>query len=688
MAQRNLAELRVATDIGGTFTDLIAIENGRVRSVKRRSTPGQFAHAIKDALRAGEVDLPLVGFFAHGSTVVINALTERKGVKTGLLTTSGFGDVLEIARGNTPDIFNAYYRKPPPFVPKRLRREVRERISPQGQVLRALVEEDLADSLAGLLEQGVEAIAVCFLHAYANPAHELQALELIAGAAPGIEAVASHQVSRQWREYERSSSTVLSAYVLPPTRAYLQELRSTLNRGGLRGEPFIMQSNGGLVDIATAAANPISLVESGPVAGVLGAAAYGKLIGEPNLLTLDIGGTTAKCSLVQQGEARITHEYFIEKSPLSTGYPITTPVVDIVEIGNGGGSIAWLDAAGSLHVGPESAGAHPGPVAYGLGGDQPTTTDAHLLLGRIDPKRLAGTEHMPEMDAVRRAFARLAKPLGLDALAAARGVVRIANANMANALKLVSLNRGHDPRDFALLAFGGGAGLHALALARELSVPKVVIPPHSAVFSAWAMLLVDERRDFLLTRVVPVQCGAVGEIDALFAKMERESMAEGARSQETGAQWEFRRYVDMRYAGQEHTVKLAYESSGTQQLLEAFHRAHEREFTFRLDSPAEVVNLHLALLRRSDGAAPQPMPLAEDPDPAAARTGSRTVYFDGIGDMPACVYERAGLVSGMALTGPAIIECADSVTLAPPGARGTVDAYGGLQLQWLNGGSA
>lgn len=673
---------RIATDVGGTFTDVFHVENGRATSVKRRSTPGDFEKGVANALTESGIELKSVDFFAHGSTVVINALTERKGVKTGLITTRGFRDVLEIARGNTPDIFNNYYRKPPPFVPRHLRREVSERIGHRGEVVVPLDQEDLISAARQLVRDGVRAIAVCFLHAYANPAHERQAREIIANTMPDIEMIASHEVCRQWREYERTNTTVLSAYVLPATRAYLDGLQRDLSRAGLKSGMLVMQSNGGLVTAEAAAANPISLVESGPAAGILGAAAYGRKIGERNLITLDIGGTTAKCSLLRNGEATIAREYHIEKTPASAGYPISTPVVDIVEIGNGGGSIAWLDPAGSLHVGPQSAGAEPGPVAYGRGGVQPTTTDAHLLLGRIDPRKLAGGDGPPDLQAVSGAFSALAGPLGVDALDVALGTVRIANANMVNALKLVSVNRGHDPRDFTLIAFGGGAGLHAASLARELEIEKVVIPPHCSVFSAWAMLALEPRQDRIVTSMRRLNAGCLSWIIDTFASMERDARRDFSGNAAMSGEIVCFCFLDVRYRGQEHSVEVPFDPAedGVNRLLEKFHAVHEREFSFQLEGPAEVVNFHLAVISRTVRTGPEPWNTAKAGNASIAATGSRPVHFDGHGELQAGVFERSALGAGAEIHGPAVIEETDSVTLAPPGASASVDAWGGLHL--------
>ena len=591
---------RIATDVGGTFTDMFYVKNGQAISLKYPSTPDGFEKGVMEALHRSDVDFSSVESFVHGSTVVINALTERKGVKTGLVTTKGFRDVLEIARGNTPDIFNNQYRKPRPFIPRYLRVEVQERVDHAGEVIAPLDEEETRRLTRQLLQDGVRAIAVCFLHSYANPNHERRVVDLIKQIDPSIDVIASHEVCRQWREYERTSTAVLSAYVLPVTHSYLNSLQNSLRDSGLTSTIQIMQSNGGMTTASTASTNPIAMIESGPVAGIQGAADYGRKIGHLNLITLDIGGTTAKCSLIHDGEVRVSTDYYIEKSPITAGYPICTPVVDIVEIGNGGGSVAWLDKANSMHVGPQSAGAVPGPIAYGRGGIQPTTTDAHLLLGRIDRQLLAGGAEPPDISKVTQGFTKLADKLGVEPLDVALGTVRIANANMVNALKLVSVNRGYDPREFVLIAFGGGAGLHASSLAKELEIAKVIIPPHSAVFSAWSMLTLNQRRDEFFTCMRRLDNTAVQWINDTFAAMERDTRREllADTPNVTDAELSCQHHLDARYAGQEHSVEMVFHplDDDVAMLENRFHDTHEQEFSFRLDNPIEIVNFHLVVV--------------------------------------------------------------------------------------------
>ena len=678
--------VRVATDVGGTFTDLVYVEEGEIRTVKSDTVYPNFEQGVLNAADKAELDCDKIDFFAHGTTVVINSLTERKGVKTGLITTKGFRDVLEIARGDTPDIFNNHYQKPKPFVPRYLRCEVAGRLDYTGAEIEPVSLAGLDDIVKHYQDDGVEAIAVCLLHAYANPSHEQQVVEAINKLWPEVAVIASHHISREWREYERSNTTVLSAYVLPPSQAYLDKLQHKLAENGLRKAPFIMQSNGGIATTAAARANPITLIESGPVGGILGAAAYGELIGENNVLALDIGGTTAKCSLIHEGKTAITTEYVIEKTAKSSGYPIKTPVIDIVEIGNGGGSIAWIDAAGSLHVGPQSAGSTPGPVAYGRGGTAPTTTDANLLTGRINPASFANGEISPDMAAVKQSFSTLGDQLNVDAESVARGVLQIANANMVNALKLISVNKGYDPRDFSLMAFGGGGAMHAVELATELNIPKVLIPPHAGVFSAYGMLMLDLRRDYIQTKILPLNNAAKADLKQAFVSQEQQAYQDYQADEFEKDKVRFEHYVDARYRGQEHTVKVSLgndidlEKIDLAAVTENFHQVYEQAYTYRLDAPIEVVNLHLVAYGEVEKSELQSLPQAESDNASAACPGQRVVDYDTAGIHTANIYRREKLLPGMVVNGPAVIEESTTTTVILPGNRVELDQFGGLHI--------
>ena len=683
---------RAASDVGGTFTDLVfhdvnaeTGDCGPVRSTKTDTTPPDFENGVIASMEKAGLSPADLSFFAHGSTVVINALTEKKGVKTALITTKGFRDVLEIARGNRPDLFNFNFRKPKPFVERYLRTELDERVTYRGDIHRAVDLAPLPEMLAFFKSQGVEAIAVCFLHAYANPGNEREAAVRIKRLWPDVSVLASHEISREWREYERTNTTVLAAYVHPIANRYIESLESKLAAGGFAGNPFMMQSNGGIATARAAKANPISMVESGPASGIFAAAHLGRAIGERNLIVLDIGGTTAKCALIENGNVKVGTDYYIGRNRKNPGYPIQTPVSEIVEIGNGGGSIAWVDEGGKLHVGPHSAGAVPGPAAYGRGGSEPTTTDANLVLGRIDPASFVGGEVEPDWQAIDAAFKPLREQLGMGRDEVARGVIRIANANMTNALRLVSTNKGYDPRDFALIAFGGGGAMHAVALAEELRVPRVIVPVNSAVFSAWGMLLTDLRRDYLQTRPMDLAADGAPAIADTFGALARQARGDYAAEGFPAADIAFEHHADMRYQGQEHTVKvpLAMPGSGepfdVEDAVSRFHDAHEKRFTYRLDAAVQIVNFHLV----ATVAVPKPE-LAARPDTGRtveeAALPGRMVDFDRHGTLEAAIYDGLKLEPGMAFEGPAIVQEPAVTLVVPPGHKLDIDAYGNYHV--------
>jgi N-methylhydantoinase A len=628
------------------------------------------------------ISLGDVAVMAHGTTLVINALTERKGVVTGLITTEGFRDVLEIARGNRPDFFNLHYEKPAPFVPRRLRREVPGRLAVDGTERAPLDLSGVPEIVDDFRAQGVEAVAICLLHSYADPGHEQAVLARVRELWPEVSVVASHQITREWREYERTSTAVLSAYVQPVAERYLTRLADGARDEGFGGQLYIMQSNCGVDSVEKTKEIPITMVESGPASGFWGAAELGRLIGEPNVVALDIGGTTAKCSLIEGGHVKIISDYWIERSKRSSGYPVLVPVVDVVEIGNGGGSIAWVDDFGKLHVGPRSAGAMPGPAAYGRGGTEPTTTDAFLALGRINPDYFCGGELEADMAAVDRALGALAQKLGSTVAEAAEGVVRIANNNMINALKLVSVNRGYDPRDFTLVAFGGGGGMHGVALASELGIRKVVVPRAADVFSAWGMLMSDLRRDYFVTRLLPLAAENADRLGALLGEIEATARAQFAREGAEAGRLRFIRYGNLRYENQEHGVEVrlpdaAIDGAAVAEIGERFHTAYEREYTYRLDAPVEFVGAHVVAIAEVGKLEPVPLP-ATGRTLADARKGRRTVDYATEGVHEADVFVGELLEPGARLEGPAIIETKGTTIVVHPGNGVAVDDYGNV----------
>ena len=683
--------VRVGTDVGGTFTDFVVFDSDprggepTVRIAKTDTTPPNYEEGVFRVMDKAGVVAASVSFLAHGTTVVINALTERSGVRVGLITTKGFRDTLEIARGNRPDFFNLHYRKPEPFVPRRLRRELPGRMSYRGEELHPVDLSSLPEILSNFAAEGVEAVAICFLHSYANPAHEQAVLHEVGRRWPEVSLIASHQITREWREYERTSTTVLSAYVQPVAQRYLERLDAGLAERGFTGGLYIMQSNCGVDSVASVSRVPITMVESGPASGVWGAAELGRLIGEPDVIALDIGGTTAKCSLVEKSHVRIMTDYWIERSRVSAGYPIMVPVVDLVEIGNGGGSIAWVDDYGMLHVGPRSAGAVPGPAAYGRGGSEATTTDANLWLGRINPDYFCGGERRADMAAVKQAIEAVGERLGVDADEAARGIVRIANNNMVNALKLVSVNRGFDPRDFTLVAFGGGGAMHAVALAQELGVSKVVVPAGASVFSAWGMMMSDLRRDYVVTRLADLGPDNAVAIESAFADTEERARKQFAAEGFHASQVRFARFGRFRYRNQEHTTEVRLDEGSVHadciaEIEAAFHDAYEREYTYRLDAPVEMLGFHLVASVEL-GKLSMVQRDATETDVQSARKGHRMVDYALEGRHRAAIYDGERLEPGMRFEGPAIVEDSGTTVVLHPGNRAAVDGFGNIRIR-------
>lgn len=677
--------MRVATDIGGTFTDLVAVDDqGKTILTKSHTTPPNFEEGVIKVIQKSGVCPQEIKDFIHGTTTIINALTERKGAKTALITTKGFRDVLEIARCNRPDLFNMVFAKPRPFIPRYLRKEVEERVSFDGKIVTPLNEDDIRTAVEYFKKEKVEAIAVCYINSYANDEHEKRTVELIRKLWPEVFVTSSIEVTKEWREYERTSTIALNSYVMPVASSYIDNLDRRLKEAGCHAKEYIMQSNGGTTTFEQAKQTPINMVESGPVAGVYGSAILGKMIGERNIIAFDVGGTTAKCSLIDSGEVKVTTEYRIERTESYAGYPIMAPVVDIVEIGNGGGSIAWIDEAGSLKVGPQSAGAVPGPVAYGIGGTEPTTTDACLVTGRLSAENF---DNQVDMDAVRAAIQeKVGDAFGMDTDEAAMSILRVAEANMYNALKLISVRRGYDPRDFTMVAFGGGGPMHCAYLAKELNIRKVIVPIAAPVFSAWGMLMTDVRHDYIQTNI-----RRMNEVSA----EELNDMWEGLLSQ---AQEQFEKedipkenivcnYIaDMRYMGQEHTVKvnvppIPWSEETKEEIIQRFHDTHEHFYTFRLtDTPTEIVNLHLVAYGRLTKPELAKIPPQEGPVENAKKE-IRKVYFAEDGWMDTPVYLREKLGRGAVLDGPVIVEEAAASAVAAKGQRITVDDYGNLIIE-------
>ncbi|MEH7123023.1 hydantoinase/oxoprolinase family protein [Bacillus sp. JJ1773] len=675
--------MRVSTDVGGTFTDLVYVSNeGEIGFSKSNTTPPNFEEGVLNVLAKSQISLTEIETFIHGTTVIINALTERKGVKTALITTKGFRDVLEIGRGNRPDLFNVRYQKPKPIVPRFLRREVEERLNYKGEVIIPLDKDEIMRIIDDFKREQVEAIAIVFLHSYKNPSHEVEAAKIIQELWPEVSITTSHEMTKEWREYERTNTAAMNSYVKPIASNYINQLEQKLMKQNVKAQKYIMQSNGGTTTFGLAKEAPINMVESGPVAGVFGSAILGEYLGEKNLIAFDVGGTTAKCSLIENGNVKITTDYQIERTEKWAGYPLKVPVVDIVEIGNGGGSIAWIDSVGSLRVGPQSAGAVPGPVAYGKGGEEPTITDANLLTGRLSADRF---EHAVDLQKVKDVMTdKVAKPFGIKVDDAALGIIRLANSNMLNALKLISVRKGFDPRDFTMVAFGGGGPLHGTYLAAELGIKKVIVPVASAVFSAWGMLMTDLRSDIIQTYIKRLKNADINEINEMWHLLEQKSMEryidEGVKREDIL----FMRYADLRYVGQEHTVKVPmpngqWDQDTTQQIIESFHYYHKKAYTFNLEeAEVEIVNLHLTTVGKVNR--PELKKLESSNDQEAVVEYSRNVYFEEDGWLMTNVFDRSQLRPKMMIQGPAVVEDNMSSVVVYPTQTLEVDLYGNLVI--------
>lgn len=691
--RKPMTGFRIASDIGGTFTDLVYLDEqtGKIGVRKASSTPHDFAMGVLDTLdkAANDLETARTSFFVHGTTVIINTLTERKGVKTGLITTKGFRDVLEIGRANRPDIYNMYYEKPKAFVPRYLRLEVTERLNYKGEVLEPLNEAEMREAVRQLLEEEVESIAVCFLHAYANPEHEIQAGKIITESAADIPFTLSHEVTQEWREYERTSTAVLNSYVLPIAQDYLDNLEGNLSKRKRMGDVLhVMQSNGGSATFNVGKQTPINLVESGPVAGVIGSAHIGDIIDEPNVIAFDVGGTTAKTSLIEGGKPKITTEYKIEHTREKAGYPILVPTIDIVEIGSGGGSIAWIDKAGALRVGPVSAGAVPGPACYDQGGSEPTVTDANLLVGRLSAKNFLGGELRVSVEKAAEAMEPIARHFNMSIEEAALGVIRISDFGKINAIKLISVRRGYDPRDFVIVAFGGGGSMHAAAMARDLRCKKVVVPTHPGVFSAFGMLMTDLRVDLLRTSIHRTDKVDLSQVTGIYEEMEHQAQQQLIKENVSEASIQIQRYADMRYLGQEHTVKVPISggqitSDNIHRINDSFHELHEHSYTFRLESPIELVNYHITAIGLVSKAEIDTISTSGT-SMSRAKKEMRKVVFDDFGSISTNIYERDLLPINKVIEGPAVIEEAAASTVVFPDQEFFRDKYGFLHIEFAD----
>jgi N-methylhydantoinase A len=694
------ATYRVGVDIGGTFTDVVIVveHSGEVFVTKVPTVPADpsqgFMNGLAKALRDFSILPEAIDFAVHGTTVATNTIIQGKGARAGLITSAGFSDVLEIAYQTRPVLYEILYEKPKPLVPRHLTIGVRERIGPDGEVLVCLDEGDVEAAARKLAGDGVEAIAIAFLHSYRSPAHERRAAEVIRAALPGMQVVLSSDVCPEYREYPRTSTTVVNAVLLPRVGPYIARLETRLAETGLGCGLHLMTSSGGIVASSAAKRFPVHLVESGPAAGVIGAAFVAASAEARDvaarILSLDIGGTTAKAALIDHGRPALADEFEVGAAAMPTvtagrgqGYPVKTPVISLVEIGAGGGSIASIDPGGALTVGPESAGADPGPACYGRGGDRPTITDANLVLGRLNPDYFLGGSLALDREAARAAILRdVATPLKLDPHVAARAIIDIAIAKMVAALQFVSIQRGIDPRDYVLVPSGGAGPLHAVAIAQALGVRKILVPPTPGLNSALGLLATDIKHDFVRTQFTPSAALDLGALRSALDEMTGAGRALLQEERVDARRVEMLCEAEMCYLGQSYPlrVRIPEDWGNLVATLEAaFHEAHRALYGFA--SPGEatmVLNLRVTAIGRVDRPRLKALSVG-DGDPAQASKGTRSVVFAQPVDCP--IYERSRLDAGDRITGPAIIEQMDSTTVVPAGARLTVDPGGSMIIE-------
>jgi N-methylhydantoinase A len=685
---------RVGFDVGGTFTDFVLqTDDGRLLTGKRLTTPEDPARACVEGLRelVERAGLPWGALTqaVHGTTRGSNVVIERKGANVALLTTRGFRDVLVIGREKRYQLYDLFVEKPPPLVPRSAIREVTERVAFDGEVLTPLDEAELRTTVRALAKTGVTSLAICFLHAYVNPAHERRAADIVHAEAPHVAVSLSSEVSPVIREYERTSTTVVNAYVMTAVRDYLERLERALADLGYRGRLFVMQSSGGVATAETMARFPVRMIESGPAAGALMAAAYGKLTGHADLVAFDMGGTTAKLSLVVGGQPQTIREFELHRVRLQpgSGLPMTIQAIDLVEIGAGGGSIARV-AMGVITVGPDSAGADPGPICYGRGGTEPTVTDANLVLGYLNPDYFLGGRMPLDVDAARAGIDRaIARPLGLSVAEAAWGIHQIVNTNMELATRVVSIERGYDPRRLAFAAFGGAGPVHGCRLAQALGLARVILPAAAGVTSAIGLLAADVKFDVSRSWVTRLSALDPARLHRLLEEM---SATGGAVVREAGVRGPVRvvASADLRYVGQgyELTVEVPAAAAGQDvraALRSAFNAVYAQRYGYAdPDAEVELVTVAATVV----GAGPEVRLPEHRPSTrtvAEARKPDRPVYFPELRGYVACpIYDRARLPEGARLAGPAVVEEAESTTVLPPGATAEVDRWANLLVSF------
>jgi N-methylhydantoinase A len=685
-SKTNSTNLRLAADIGGTFTDIAVFDDrsGKLTFGKALSTPDHLVDGITAAVEKAGSSYRSAGLFLHGSTIAVNTILERTGARTALVITEGFRDIYEIGRINRPDAYNLFFQKHEPLVERALRFEVKERVLADGDIDHPLDESEVA-ALGKIFEKlGVEAVAILFLNCYARSDHEARAKAILEAHHPAMFVSASHELSQEYREFERCSTVVANAYIGPKVRRYIGEIDDRIRGAGFDGSFLIVQSTGGLYEAEQAQSSCVRMLESGPAAGVIGTQALCRTLGIGNAIAFDMGGTTAKAGVIYQGEALTTG------AALLGGYdkalPVQIAMMDIFEVGTGGGSIARV-AEGGLRVGPQSAGAAPGPACYGLGGLEPTVTDANLVLGRLGADRFLGGEMRLDVGAAERALtAKIAAPLGMDVTRAADGVLRIAATAMSYAVKGVTTERGLDAGDFVLVAYGGAGPLHAVQVAREIGIAKVIIPDAPGVFSAFGMLFADLRYDFVRTSLVRLDEASFDRIERVYGELEDQGRGALANTSVEPHRVTIKRAADLRYVGQEHAVTVdlpmkVFAQQDRKAIKRHFDAMHALRYgTSAPEEPAEIVSLRTTitgLMRKPPQAR---IGRGRKVPSKAAFAGMRPVYFEDEGFRRTPTYRRSALLAGNRIKGPALIEEHASTTLLMPGDAVTVDQFGNLVI--------
>jgi N-methylhydantoinase A len=686
-----MARWRVGVDSGGTFTDVCLFDEdeGRVEVWKVSSTPDDpsrgIAQGVEEGMRrvAPQAAAPgaPVSYFGHGTTVATNALIQHRGVRTGLVTTDGFRDLLEIGRQKRPDLYDMQADKPPTLVPRDLRQQVPERVRHDGTIDLSLDEARMREAARALKAAGVKAVAVSFLYGFIRPEHEKRAVEILREEMPEIFISAGHEIAPEFREFERLSTVVLNAYLGPVMRNYIERLTPRLRELGMTATPHLTQSNGGVIGFEAAAEMPVRAVLSGPSTGVVGAQAIGTLAGFGDLITFDMGGTSTDVALLNGGACKLASEATVH------GYPIKAPMLDIHTVGAGGGSIAHIDTGGLLKVGPRSCGADPGPVCYDRGNTEPATTDANVVLQTLNPEYLLGGRMKVRQDLARQAIVQLAERLGLGVMETAQGIISVVTANMARAIRVISVQRGYDPRDYTLMAFGGAGPLHAARLALELDMKRVLVPRNPGILCAMGLLLTDLRADFAATRLLPAAAGSASEVAAAFDGLAGRAEAWFAHEGIAEADRHLTRTADMRYAGQNYELPVPLPEGPVTEatiatLAEDFAEAHRQRYGFVAEGePVQLVTLRLEATGRVRKAVLKSYPDA-GPDASGAVIGEREVWFPEAGAFVRTpIYSRDALKPGNRFIGPAIVEQMDATTVVLPGMHTHVDPYLNLILE-------